>query len=124
VQQALDKLMVGRTSFIIAHRLSTVRNADAIFVLHKGQVIEAGTHQGLIAQKGAYRSQKTLVLRVTDWLCLLATLLLGLYLKLATRQLAHNDREEDNDDAVLPTVEQGSDSDHERELEPKDKTRL
>jgi ATP-binding cassette subfamily B (MDR/TAP) protein 1 len=99
VQQALDKLMVGRTSFIIAHRLSTVRNADVIFVLHKGQVIEAGTHQGLIAQK-------------------------GLYLKLATRQLAHNDREEDNDDAVLPTVEQGSDSDHERELEPKDKTRL
>lgn len=54
VQQALDKLMVGRTSFIIAHRLSTVRNADVIYVLSKGEVVEQGTHKGLIAKKGTH----------------------------------------------------------------------
>jgi ABC-type multidrug transport system fused ATPase/permease subunit len=56
VQQALDKLMVGRTSFIIAHRLSTVRNADIIYVLQKGEVVEHGTHQGLIAKKGTRKT--------------------------------------------------------------------
>lgn len=54
VQQALDKLMVGRTSFIIAHRLSTVRDADVIFVLRKGTIVETGRHDELIEAGGAY----------------------------------------------------------------------
>jgi ABC-type multidrug transport system fused ATPase/permease subunit len=54
VQEALEKLIKGRTTFIIAHRLSTVRNADKILVLEKGKIIEQGNHQELIEKKGAY----------------------------------------------------------------------
>ncbi|GIW25560.1 ABC transporter ATP-binding protein [Meiothermus sp.] len=56
VQEALDKLMQGRTTFVIAHRLSTVRNADLIVVLDKGQVVEQGTHEALLAQGGLYKN--------------------------------------------------------------------
>ena len=54
IQKALDNLMRGRTSFILAHRLSTIRNADLILVMKDGDIIEQGTHEQLLAQKGFY----------------------------------------------------------------------
>jgi ATP-binding cassette subfamily B protein len=54
IQRALEKLLQGRTSFVIAHRLSTVRNADMVLVINEGQIVERGTHDELLAMKGFY----------------------------------------------------------------------
>lgn len=54
VQDSMDQVMKGRTSFVIAHRLSTVKNSDAIIVLSKGRIIERGNHEELLEQKGVY----------------------------------------------------------------------
>jgi subfamily B ATP-binding cassette protein MsbA len=54
IQQALNTLMQGRTTLVIAHRLSTIVNADIIYVIEAGRVVESGTHQSLLATKGAY----------------------------------------------------------------------
>ncbi len=60
IQEALEKLMVGRTTFIIAHRLSTVHNADKIIVLDKGSVVESGTHKQLMESEGLYHHLYTM----------------------------------------------------------------
>ena len=54
VQDALDRLMVGRTTIVVAHRLSTIRDADCIAVVYKGHIVEQGTHDELMAKKGSY----------------------------------------------------------------------
>lgn len=57
VQEALDRVMVGRTTVVVAHRLSTVRNADIIAVVHEGKIVEFGNHENLISNPdGAYSS--------------------------------------------------------------------
>ncbi len=54
IEKGMDAIMEGRTVFVIAHRLSTVRNSNAIMVLEKGEVIERGSHDELLEQKGRY----------------------------------------------------------------------
>jgi ATP-binding cassette subfamily B protein len=56
IQRSLERIAVGRTTIIIAHRLSTVRNADRIFVLERGQLCESGTHEQLLSTNGLYAS--------------------------------------------------------------------
>lgn len=66
VQAALERLMQGRTVFVIAHRLSTVRNADRILVLDQGCIVEQGTHEALLAQGGLYQRLYALQFRLPD----------------------------------------------------------
>ncbi|MBI5853903.1 MAG: ATP-binding cassette domain-containing protein, partial [Nitrospirae bacterium] len=60
VQEALDRLMKGRTTFVVAHRLTTIQGADRIVVLNKGQIAETGTHLALMEQRGLYHYLYTL----------------------------------------------------------------
>jgi ABC-type multidrug transport system fused ATPase/permease subunit len=55
VNEALERLMEGRTSLVIAHRLSTVRHADRILVFQQGRIVESGTHDDLLERNGTYR---------------------------------------------------------------------
>lgn len=54
IQEALLRLMAGRTAFVMAHRLSTIRQADQVLVIDNGRLIERGTHESLLAQEGFY----------------------------------------------------------------------
>ena len=60
VQEALERLMVNRTTFVVAHRLSTIQRADRILVLNKGKIVESGTHAALLEQQGLYHYLYTL----------------------------------------------------------------
>jgi subfamily B ATP-binding cassette protein MsbA len=66
VQEALDRLMEGRTTFIIAHRLSTVQGADRILVLDEGRIVQTGTHEALVQQDGLYRDLASYQFRVPE----------------------------------------------------------
>jgi ABC-type multidrug transport system fused ATPase/permease subunit len=67
VQEALEKLMKGRTSFVVAHRLSTIKKADKILVIDQGQVVESGTHNELIMQQnGLYKNLSQLQFELTS----------------------------------------------------------
>jgi ABC-type multidrug transport system fused ATPase/permease subunit len=63
IQQALAAAFEGRTTFVIAHRLSTVRQADLVLVLHRGEIVEQGTHEDLLARNGNYRRIHDMQLR-------------------------------------------------------------
>ena len=60
IQSALHRLMVGRTTFVVAHRLSTIRRADQIVVLNQGKIVEVGTHPELLELEGLYASLHSL----------------------------------------------------------------
>jgi subfamily B ATP-binding cassette protein MsbA len=69
VQEALDRLMEGRTTFVIAHRLSTVQRATKILVINGGRIVEAGSHHELLARDGIYKKLYKLQFRdVPSWL--------------------------------------------------------
>jgi len=64
IQESLNRLMKGRTTLVIAHRLSTIRQADQILVVEKGEIVERGNHDKLIAQKGRYYDLYTFQARI------------------------------------------------------------
>jgi ATP-binding cassette subfamily B protein len=67
IQQSLDELCKGRTTLVVAHRLSTIRNADEIAVVMEGRITERGTHDQLIAKGGTYQSLYALQFRDNDY---------------------------------------------------------
>jgi len=73
IQKAIEKILRGRTSFIVAHRLSTIRNADKILVIQDGEVVESGNHRQLMHQKGYYYNLYTNQFRTEQQAALLGT---------------------------------------------------
>ena len=65
IQESIEKMMHGRTSIVIAHRLSTIQKADQILVLHKGEIVETGTHQSLLEKGGYYTQLHQMQLKMT-----------------------------------------------------------
>jgi ATP-binding cassette subfamily B protein len=65
IQESIEKMMQGRTSIVIAHRLSTIQKADQILVLHKGEIVETGTHQSLLEKGGYYTQLHQMQLKIT-----------------------------------------------------------
>ena len=65
IQESIEKMMQGRTSIVIAHRLSTIQKADQILVLHKGEIVETGTHQSLLEKGGYYTQLHQMQLKMT-----------------------------------------------------------
>ena len=68
IQDAFAKLMKGRTSFIVAHRLSTIQDADVILVMKEGKIIEQGSHEQLLAQNGEYAKMFSLQAEKYRWI--------------------------------------------------------
>jgi ABC-type multidrug transport system fused ATPase/permease subunit len=68
IQEALDNLMEGRTTFVIAHRLSTVRRADSIIVMNQGRIVQRGTHDELLTKGGLYKEIHDLELTRNEYL--------------------------------------------------------
>jgi ABC-type multidrug transport system fused ATPase/permease subunit len=66
LQQALQKLLVGRTSLVVAHRLSTIRHADVVLVLDQGRIIERGSHHELLLRRGHYAALYRQFVQVDD----------------------------------------------------------
>ena len=66
IQYSLEKMRRGRTTIAIAHRLSTIQDAELILVLHKGEIVERGTHQELLTQDGLYRMMYELQNSITE----------------------------------------------------------
>jgi ATP-binding cassette, subfamily B, bacterial len=66
IRAAMDQLMIGRTSFVIAHRIQSVMNADLILVLDQGQVVQSGTHAELLAKPGTYSQIYDIQTRIDD----------------------------------------------------------
>ena len=67
IQEAFERMMEGRTSFIVAHRLSTIRNADLILVMKDGSIIEQGTHDELLSQPGLYAKLWNIQEQTSGW---------------------------------------------------------